>query len=147
MLDLFRWGLSLGRRFGNRVSVKLCKWFEIGNHGAWLPTEPPPKTKRNSNFGHAEVAANDVVGQVEVRDSRVLDRGPMMDLIAPNPMSRSFAQSRFLLRMLKQVSWGEREDWKTTTRERRTTSYLWAFSLMGLLQDHLDLGLGKSPVI
>lgn len=88
-LDLFRRGLSVGRLFGNRVSVKLCKWFEIGNHGAWLGNEPP-RTNRNSHFGDAEVAANEVVEQVEARDSRVRDSGRTMDLRAPNPISRSF---------------------------------------------------------
>lgn len=83
MLDLFRRGLSLGLRFGKRVSVKLWKWFKNGrNHGAW-----PPETKRSSGFGHTELAANDVMEQVEVRDIMArVNRGRQKDLSAPNPI-------------------------------------------------------------
>lgn len=83
MLALFRRDLRLGRRFGKRVSVKLWKWFEIRkDHGAW-----PPERKRVSGFGHTELAANEVMEHVEVRDIRVRDRGRTMDLRAPNTIS------------------------------------------------------------
>lgn len=65
------------------MSVKLCNWFEIGNHGAWGCSRP---TKRE--FGDVQVAVNGVVaGQVHVRDARVLERGRIRVLRAPNPIS------------------------------------------------------------
>ena len=86
MVALLRRDFWLGRLFGNRVSVKLWKWLWIGNHGAW-----PPKANRSSEFRgeKVEVEGNGVVVEqieVEVRDIRVLDRGRIKVLRAPNPI-------------------------------------------------------------
>ena len=68
------------------MSVKLWKCLCIGNHGAW-----PPKANRSSEFRgeKVEVEGNGVVVEqieVEVRDIRVLARGRIKVLRAPNPI-------------------------------------------------------------
>lgn len=42
--------------------------------------------KGSSGFGHTQLAAKDVMEEVEVRDIMVRDRGRTMDLKAPNPI-------------------------------------------------------------
>ena len=85
MLALLRRDFSLGRLFGNRVSIKLWKWLWIRNHGAW-----PPKANRSSEFRgeKVEVEGNGVV--MEVRDIRVLDRGELRFLELQIPSLFSF---------------------------------------------------------
>lgn len=85
-LALLRRGLSLGRLFGNRVSVKLWrKWFAIGNQGASVLTEP---AEGRWKPGLAEVKGDgNGVRELEGRDLEILVRGRTMDLRIPSPIS------------------------------------------------------------
>lgn len=125
-LALFRRGLSLARRFGKRVSVKLLKSLGTANHGVWTPNVPP-KTDRSSDFTGTEAAAakaKDVVVEVEVRGTRALERGRMMDLRAPNPISVCLEKCRveFQIRMGKKTklySEGEEGNWRNLNNGER----------------------------
>lgn len=70
----------MGRLFGNRVSVKLCRWLEIGNHGNGA-------SRRSMDLGDVNVEENGVV--VEDREIRVLDNGRIrvLRIPIPNPIS------------------------------------------------------------
>lgn len=86
MLALFLRGLSLGLRFGNRVSVKLWKAFGPGIHG--ILRRSVPKSSRSSGAGEGEIEGNVWRENAEVGrgENRVLDTGRMMDLRAPKTM-------------------------------------------------------------
>lgn len=75
-LALFRRGLSEGRLFGKRVSVKLWKWFKRG------------RVHRGGLQGDGETGQNNAIeALVDIREVKVLDdasdRGRTMFLSTP----------------------------------------------------------------
>ena len=67
------------------MSVKLLKWFEIGNQGALVPTAPRER-RLNPDLGEMK-ADGDGVREVKGRDPKVLVNGRRADLRIPSPIS------------------------------------------------------------
>lgn len=92
----------MGRLFGSRVSVrlKLWKWLATGIRGSlkWLD---PPKKEHNSGFA-AGIAAGNGAGEklATARETRDLDNGRNIDLIAPKPISPKASAEQIAIRKL-----------------------------------------------